>query len=51
MSKLKWKSIKGFRNYKLSTNGDVYNTKTDKLLKGWTNVSGVKYVHLYKNGA
>ena len=50
MSKLKWKRIKGYRHYKISTNGDVYNVKRDHMLKGWTNVSGVKYVSLSKNG-
>jgi hypothetical protein len=47
---MKWKKIKGYPNYRLSENGDLYNVKTDSFLKGSTNPSGVKYVSLSKNG-
>lgn len=47
---MKWRKIKGYKNYLLSDKGDLYNTKTDKILQGSTNSSGVRYVSLSKNG-
>lgn len=43
-SKIRWKTIKGFADYKVSENGDVYSLKTNRLLKksvhsGYYNVS------------
>lgn len=46
---MKWKRIKGYPNYRLSENGDLYNVKTDIIQKGYFNPSGVKYVCLSKN--
>lgn len=48
---MQWKRIKGYPNYRLNENGDLYNTKTDTFAKGYINTSGVKYVSLSNNGA
>jgi hypothetical protein len=45
-----WRKIKGYSNYLLNENGDLYNVKLDSFQKGYTNSSGVRYVSLSKNG-
>lgn len=46
------KKIKGFNDYCVTTNGDVYSFKGNKpkLLKAGTNRGGYKYVNLSLNG-
>lgn len=48
---MKWKRIKGFPNYRISSNGDVYSLKTDRMLKPYDlNNNGVLYVTLHNRG-
>lgn len=45
------KTIKGFEDYKISKNGDVYSSKTNKYLIAWKDSNGrYLYVSLVKNG-
>lgn len=48
--KITWKNIPNYPNYLINNVGDVYSKKTDSLLKGWLNGSGVKYVCLSHKG-
>jgi len=45
-----WKDIKGFDNYEVSTDGQVRNKKTGKVLKPRVNRGGYLSVVLYSNG-
>lgn len=48
------KRIKGFDNYAVSSNGDVYKVKSDgdkKKLKPYDNGHGYKQVKLWKDGS
>ena len=42
----KWKTIDKFKNYEVSTNGEVRNIKTGKVLKPWMCRKGYLYVSL-----
>ena len=44
------KRIRGYENYEVSDQGNVYNTKTDKKLALVENNNGYKTVSLSKNG-
>ena len=46
----RWKTIKGFEGYMISTDGQVKNIKTGKILKGFKNKKGYLQVPFYKNG-
>lgn len=48
---MKWERIKGFPNYRINENGDVYSIKYDKFLKPYVNPSGVLYIQLSNKGA
>lgn len=45
-----WKRIKGYPNYRINENGDIYSIKNDIFLKPHTNISGVQYVCLSHKG-
>lgn len=47
---MKWKKIEGYENYLVSSNGDVKNDKTGRILKKYRNKKGYETVNLYKNG-
>ena len=44
-----WKTIQGYENYEVSSEGDIRNKK-GKILKPGKNSCGYLYVVLYKNG-
>lgn len=43
---MKWKRIKGYPNYRINENGDVYSVRSDTFLTPATNASGVLVVTL-----
>ena len=46
---MSWTKIKGFENYYINKNGDVYNKKTNVIKSPYVNKNnGYKYVDLYK---
>jgi len=45
-----WKTIEGFENYEVSTEGEVRNKKTGRVLKQWLNENGYLQVVLCLNG-
>lgn len=45
----KWVPAKGFSNYEVSSNGDIRNRVTKKILKKVRNNKGYELVHLYKD--
>lgn len=44
------KQIKGYENYTISENGEVFNINSKKVLKGSIGEHGYKYYRLSKNG-
>ena len=48
--KTEWKVIDKFKNYAVSTNGEVKNIKTGRVLKQWNNTTGYKMVDLSHDG-
>ena len=44
------KSINGFENYSITKNGNILNTKTNRILKYVIDSSGYYQVNLYNNG-
>lgn len=50
MEKEQWKVITGYDNYEVSTEGNVRNVKTGRILKSRDNDGGYLFVSLYKNG-
>lgn len=48
--KTEWKVIDKFKNYAVSTNGEVKNIKTGSILKTWRCRKGYSYVSLCKDG-
>lgn len=45
-----WKTIEGFENYEVSTEGEVRNKNTGRVLKQWLNENGYFQVVLCLNG-
>jgi len=43
---MEWKRIKGYPNYLINENGDIYSKRSDTFLKPAANASGVLYVTL-----
>jgi len=46
----KWKKVNGYKNYEVSTFGNVRNTKTGRILKPTPSQSGYTVVSLSKKG-
>lgn len=45
-----WKKIKCYENYSVSSDGDIRNDKTGRILKKYKSNKGYELVNLYENG-